>query len=125
MSFGTALSSVLAIVLSLGLVLLLAWGCLWLLRRFQDGQLGSARRADPGRTLRFTRTLPLGPRERLVLVEVDGEELLLGVTAHSIVELKSWPKRDAGALPDTAEPDAPATARQRFRLPLVSSGPVQ
>lgn len=120
MSFGTAFSSILAIVLSLGLVLLLAWGGLWLLRRFQDGQLGSLRRESQGRTLRFTRTLPLGPRERLVLVEVDGEELLLGVTAHTIVELKTWPKREA----DPAS-DAPPAERPRFRLPLGTSDPVR
>lgn len=125
MSLGTVLSSVLAIVLSLGLVLLIAWGALWLLRRFQDGQFGSVRRDNPGRTLRFTRTLPLGPRERLVLVEVDGEELLLGVTAHSIVELKAWPRPDGGAEAAAPVPNTAAPERPRFRLPLASNGPGQ
>jgi flagellar protein FliO/FliZ len=43
--------------------------------------------------------LPLGPRERLVIVEAGERWLLLGVTAASINRVGTLPK---GALPDAA-----------------------
>ena len=133
MSFGTILSSLLAIVISLGFVVVLAWGSLWLLKRFQDGSFGKLTNADSGRTLRFERALPIGPRERLVLVEVDGEQMLLGVTAHAITQLKSWPIEGQGdtaaaSASDLADPAAttprPRESDQsrRFRLRMARDG---
>jgi flagellar protein FliO/FliZ len=128
MSFGTLLSSLLAIVISLAFVGALAWGTLWLLKRFQDGSFGRLAGSDMGRTLRFEKALPIGPRERLVLVEVDGEHLLLGVTAHAITPIRSWPANgdpelsatpgelDAG---DAPPEDLPAKAK-RFRLRMAN-----
>ena len=125
MSIGTVLSSILAVVVSLALVIALAWGALWLLRRFQDSSFGKARALNDGRNLRFVRALPLGPRERLVLIEVDGEEMLVGVTAHTITQLKSWPPGSRPFTADEAAPPAPDTAepreRPRFRLPLADT----
>ena len=122
MSIGTVFSSLIAIVLSLAFVLALAWGGLVLLRKFQDGGFG---RLDPraeGRTLRFERALPVGPRERIVLIEVDGEQMLLGVTAHAITQLKTWPAEDKPAPKDSAEEVARTereAERPRFRLPMA------
>ena len=123
MSFGTVLSSILAVLLSLGLVLALAWGALWLLRRFQDRSLGAGRSREQGRVLRFSRALPLGPRERVVLIEIDGEEMLLGVTANTITELKRWPSSAAqgdfdGDRGGDALTGQRGAERPRFRLPL-------
>ena len=92
MTIGTVLSSLLAIILSLAFVAGLAFGVLWLIKRFQDGSFGKLTGEGSGKTLRFERALPVGQRERLVIVEVDGEHMLLGVTAHSITQLKSWPR---------------------------------
>lgn len=128
MSFGTLFSSIMAIVISLTFVGVLAWGTLWLLKRFQDGSFGRLAGTDMGRTLRFEKALPIGPRERLVLVEVDGEHLLLAVTAHTITPIRSWP---AGAEPDlsAAPPETDAddsaltnlTAKaKRFRLRMAN-----
>lgn len=125
MNFLTVLSSLLAIVLSLGFVIGLAWGGLLLLRKFQDGAFGKLTGEQSGRALRFERALPIGQRERLVLVEVDGEQLLLGVTAHAITLLRSWPANDdpRGA-PDAELPtptpgnDGKGKAR-RFRLRMA------
>ena len=133
MSFGTILSSLLAIVISLGFVVVLAWGSLWLLKRFQDGSFGKLTNADSGRTLRFERALPIGPRERLVLVEVDGEQMLLGVTAHAITQLKSWPiegQGDTAAASASDLADSAATTprpresdqSRRFRLRMARDG---
>lgn len=110
MSFGTVLSSLLAIVLSLAFVMALAWGVLWLLKRFQDGSFGRLSGNEAGPNLRFERALPVGPRERLVLVEVDGEQMLLGVTAHSITQLKTWPI-DHAKRPHPADDDADTASK--------------
>lgn len=75
---------------ALALVLALAWLSLRVLRSRLPGTGSGA--AHGG--LRFLRALPVGPRERLVLVEHRGEQLLLGVTAGSIHMLGRWP--DAG-----------------------------
>lgn len=128
MSIGTLLSSLLAMIISLAFVVALAWGTLWLLKRFQDGSFGKFVSPDGGRSLRFEKALPIGPRERLVLVEVDGEQMLLGVTAHAITTIKTWPAR----VPDDAGPDlhpaSPESARsaeggkeqaRRFRLRMA------
>lgn len=90
MGVGTVISSIVAMVLSLALVLCLAWGVLWLLRRFQDRSLQRDGDEDGAVTLRFLRALPLGPRERVVLVEAKGETMMLGVTAGAITVLSRW-----------------------------------
>ena len=124
MSAGTVISSIFAIILSLAFVLALAFGAIWLLRKFQDGSFGKIRPGDGGRTLRFERALPIGPRERLVIVELDGEHLLLGVTASTITQLRSWPKDEATSFDQTDDaPAAPPESRQRFRLPMARSEP--
>ena len=124
MSAGTVLSSIFAIILSLAFVLALAFGAIWLLRKFQDGSFGKIRPGDGGRTLRFERALPIGPRERLVIVELDGEHLLLGVTASTITQLRSWPKDEATSFDQTDDASAaPPESRQRFRLPMARSEP--
>jgi flagellar protein FliO/FliZ len=124
-TFLTILSSLLAIILSLGFVIGLAWGGLWLLRKAQDGAFGKLTGEHAGRELRFERALPVGQRERLVLVEVDGEQLLLGVTAHAITLLRSWPAEDAPRGAPDAEPLAGSTGDEdkrkarRFRLRMA------
>lgn len=90
MGVGTVISSIVAMVLSLALVLGLAYGVLWALRRFQDRSMKGAEGEDGAMSLRFVRALPLGPRERVVLVETGGETLMLGVTAGAITVLAKW-----------------------------------
>lgn len=95
MGFGAVISSILAVILSLGLVLGLAWGAIWLLKKVQDRQLGLDKN-NPGRgDIRFVRSLPLGQRERVALIELDGERMLLGVTAGGISLLARWPEQAA------------------------------
>lgn len=90
MGVGTLISSLLAIVFSIALVLALAWGALWLLKKWQDRALAGQGTSSGERGLRFVRALPLGPRERVVLIESGGEILMLGVTAASITVLSRW-----------------------------------
>ncbi len=77
---------------ALALVLALAWIALRVLR----GRLGRGTGAQPGRAggngeaLRFVRALPVGTKERVVLVEHRGERWLLGVTAGGISTIAHW-----------------------------------
>lgn len=90
MSFGAVFSSLLAVVLALVLVLALAWASIKLLRRWQDRfQQGIE---DAGQPIRFLRAMPLGQSERVVLIEAQGEVLLVGVTPGGISLLRSWPE---------------------------------
>jgi len=93
MSFGTVFSSLLAVVLALVIVLGLAWAALKLLRRWQDRfQQGGD---DAGPPIRFLRAMPLGQAERVVLIEVRGEVMLIGVTGGGINLLAQWPNETA------------------------------
>lgn len=99
MGVGTVFSSILAVVIALALVLGLAWGAIWLLKKVQDRQLGIDK-DNPGRgDIRFLRSLPLGQRERVALIEVDGDRILLGVTAGGISKLAHWPGDEGAVLP--------------------------
>ena len=88
-TMGTALSGVLGTVIALAIVLGLAWVVLRALRQWQDRGLG-ARTGDAENGLRFVRALPIGPRERLMLVEARGELMLVGVSAGSVRLLRNW-----------------------------------
>lgn len=105
MGVGALIWSVLALILSLALVLGLAWGAIFLLRRWQDRALG-AREAGNGhdRPLRFVRALPLGQRERVVLIEVGEETMLLGIGAGGVTLLSRW---DAAGAAVPVPPAAP------------------
>jgi flagellar protein FliO/FliZ len=89
---GAVLSSIVAVVIALAIVLALAWAVLWGLRQMQDRQLRGADANVDDRPLRFLRALPLGPRERIVLVEAGDETLLLGITGGGISLLARWPR---------------------------------
>ncbi len=83
-AIGTAVSGLLGTLLALIFVLALAFGALRLMRAWQQRSTGN-NPADGG--MRFVRALPVGPRERIVIVEVDGERMLVGVSAGSITLL--------------------------------------
>lgn len=65
-------------VLGLAGVLALIFGMAWLARRFNLNGAGT------GANLRVLGALTLGTREKLVLVDVAGQQLLLGVTTQQI-----------------------------------------
>ncbi len=77
------------------LVLGLIVGLGWLLKRLPGGQF------RPAEGLKVVATLTVGTRERVVVVDVNGEQLLLGVTAGGIQTLYQLPQ----PLP---QPEAPA-----------------
>jgi flagellar protein FliO/FliZ len=73
-------SSIATMLVALAFVLALAWLALWLLKRFQAGRITSPSPDAP----RFVRALPVGARERVVVMHYRGEEWVLGVTAGGI-----------------------------------------
>ena len=79
-------------VVALAFVLLLAWGLIHGWRRLQN--LGGRQSVDGAEALRFVRALPVGARERVVLVDHAGERWMLGVTAGGITLLARWPQGD-------------------------------
>jgi flagellar protein FliO/FliZ len=97
-------SSLLGTAGALALVLLLAW----LVLRAMRGRLVRGSGSDPAPTLRVLRQWPLGPREKLVLIELRGEQCLLGVTAGGMQMLSRWPL--TGASPGQVPAGAPGTA---------------
>jgi len=85
-SFALSFASM---VLALAVVIAPAWGVLRLMRaRLQP-------RGTPGSTsdeaLRFVRALPVGAKERVVIVEHRGARWMLGVTAGGISTIAHWP----------------------------------
>ena len=89
---SAALSSIIATVLALVFVLALAWGAIRLLKWWQDRSLVGDAEAGSDRALRFLRALPVGTRERVMLIEAEGERMLIGVTAGGITLLARWPQ---------------------------------
>lgn len=82
--------SLLPMVLVLFLVLALIPVSMWLLKRLGAGTPAAAA------GMKVVGQLPLGPRERLVVVEAGERWLVLGVTAASISRVAALPK---GTLP--------------------------
>ncbi len=66
------------VMMGLVLVLGLIFAIAWVMRRFGQGTLMG------GQHMKVVSSLPLGPREKLLLVDVGGEQLLLGVTPGRI-----------------------------------------
>ena len=106
-TLGAALSGLLGTVIALAIVLGLAYVSLRLLRRWQDRGMGREP-GEPERRLRFVRALPLGQRERLVLVEAEGELMLIGVSGGSVSLLRNWggPAAPAPGAPVVEAPHA-------------------
>jgi flagellar protein FliO/FliZ len=100
-SAGNSTPGVTRAVLSLALVLLLLFASAWALKRFA----GMGGRANA--RLRTVASLSLGARERAVLIEVDGREVLLGVAPGNVRTLLVG---DLPALQGEGDQSVPANA---------------
>ena len=65
-------------VLGLFFIIILIFAVAAFMRRFSQGQMGSSK------NINIIASSVLGAKERLVLIEVGGEQLLIGVTANHI-----------------------------------------
>lgn len=85
------------VVLSLALVVGFIFAAAWVVRRMP---MGLSRGNGP---LKILAALPLGPRERLVLVEARGEELLIAVSPAGVFNVGAAPLgRKTGGAPSAA-----------------------
>jgi flagellar protein FliO/FliZ len=92
---GSLLQVLLGLIVVLGLLAL----CAWILRRF------SAAKGNSGTTIRVVGGVSLGTRERVLVIEVADQWIVVGVAPGRINALSTMPKQDA-PLPsgDTAQP---------------------
>ncbi|MFO1387999.1 flagellar biosynthetic protein FliO [Cellvibrio sp.] len=74
----TSASQLTSLAGGLALILILIYGLSWFVKRFSQGGFLN----NP--TMKIVSAMPLGTRERLMLVDVGGKQLLLGVTATQI-----------------------------------------
>lgn len=96
---GLGAGQVFTVLAGLAFVLALVFGCGWLVKRFSG--MPSARTG----AIKVVSVLPIGSRERLALVEVGGQQLLLGVTAQQITTLHTFdePVVDAADIKNNSE----------------------
>lgn len=89
-------------VLGMACVLALILGCAWLARRFGLQRLGG------GHVVKVVSSTSVGQRERVVVVEVGGQWLVLGVTPQHINALHTLPAQaGTGSSVTTTEPGTP------------------
>jgi len=92
----------------LGLVILLAWGTVFLLRKSSLGrQAGGV-----GKTIRVAERTYLSPKKAIYLVEIGDRTLALGVTEENITALSEW---QAGELELAAAPAPVGSFAAQFR----------
>ena len=89
-------SSLLQTVVSLALVLGLILACAWVFRRFQR-PLGAVHAP-----MQLRGQLMVGPRERVVLIEVGEQWIVAGVAAGSVRPLAVMPRGDIPSPESTA-----------------------
>ena len=66
--------------LTIGLIVVLLWGAVWLMRRMRPGMSSVLDTRDCA----VVRSLALGPRERLLVVRVGSRHLVVGVGSASV-----------------------------------------
>ena len=87
---------VISTLVSLFLVLAAIGATAFLVKRLGTGLTKEAR------MMRVVSQLPLGSRERISIVELDDQWLVLGVTAQQITLLAQTARKDTGAPPQQA-----------------------
>lgn len=95
-SFGGMFQMLLALLVVLGAIV----GAAWLLKRFGPTQLG------PGGAMKVLGGVAVGPRERLVLVEVGETWLIVGVAQGQVMAVHSMARPADAALQSAASPAA-------------------
>ena len=88
----------------------LVGGAWWLSRRGGGVRLKRA----VGQGVRVVQRVPVGRRQSLLLVEVEGRRILVGSTPNSLTSLSEWDDEPAAAdAPDQPPARAAATRRRR------------
>ncbi len=72
--------------LSIGLVLSLLIGLLWVLRRLKSMQKVSSK----NNKLEILETINIGPRQKISLIRVGSQQVLVGITVNQFTALSAW-----------------------------------
>ena len=80
----SATTSIWKIVLSLIFIVIFIPACLWLMKKFQLAQMKLGQSE-----IKVINIQSLGAKEKLMLIEVEGDRMLIGVTAYNISHLKN------------------------------------
>ena len=88
MNAGLTAMEVLRMLGSLAVVIALLLAVLWSLKRMQNKMLTTS---QPGRRLQVLETLGVGTRQKLALVRVGEQEILISITPTQINSLGQWP----------------------------------
>lgn len=83
-----------SLALVFGLMGLLLWGLRRMQQRLQIPGMA-------GRRIRVIDSLSIGARQKIVLIEVDNQRLVVGVTPQQMSSLGQWPATDT---PSTEPP---------------------
>ena len=94
-------ASVLQMMFGLAVVIALLFACLWLIRRLSAPRGGGA-------AIKVLGAAAVGPRERVVLVEIGEQVLVLGVAPGSVTRLHDMKRSELPLPADTAGIAAPA-----------------
>ena len=115
-------SGLLQMLFGLGIVLAVILGAAWLLRRLGVPHTGSTP------LLKAVGALSIGTRERVVVIEIEGQWLVLGVAPGRINTLHTLPKGDLASKPPlglstqapkaSQAPDAPQAFTQKLQQVL-------
>lgn len=99
-----------SLTLTLGIIVLLLWAGIWAMRRMRPGVgLGQARDCT------ILRSLALGPRERIVVVQVGVRQLVIGIGAASVSLLCELDERLPAVIADDRFGEAVRKAVGRWR----------
>jgi flagellar protein FliO/FliZ len=96
MNTGWSFSDWLQYAFSFALVIALLLAVLWGLRKMQNGNSFLRKNAQ---RLQTVESLSIGPRQKIVLIQVDGQDVLIGVTAQQMTALSAWPAQAAPPTP--------------------------
>ncbi|HPF25482.1 MAG TPA: flagellar biosynthetic protein FliO [Steroidobacteraceae bacterium] len=110
---SSAAGGLLEVTISLAIVLAAIFAIAWFARRARS--FGSRTR----RQIEVLDDLPLGVKERAVLVRVAGKTLLLGVAPGQVRALHAFGPEDAASL--SVEPDSSAVSDPASRTPSFAA----
>ncbi len=89
---------------SFGIVLALLGTLLYVLKRMQNGSLLGL----PQRRIRILESASLGPRQKVVLMRVKDQDILIGVSVQQISTLANFPLTDEEVVAESLPATAPA-----------------
>lgn len=84
---GVSTASPLTVVFGLAFIVVLIFACAWLMKRLGAAHLGGVS------GMKLVAGLSVGPREKVLLVEVGGKQVLIGVAPGRISHLQSFDER--------------------------------